>query len=182
MSEAQGGRAVDAARRQFLVGFVVAFAGAAAGGVAVAAPESAAGAPAPTSPTADDWRSVYETLFPHARVDRALYAVPAGALVGAAQKDPAARALLADGWSRLNAGAGGAWHAADAAQRAAAVTALVGTPVFAMLRQTAVFTFYNDPRVWAAFGYDGDAWSFGGWLGRGVNTIDWLPDPPAARG
>jgi hypothetical protein len=173
---------MHAGRRRFLVGFVVAFAGAAAGRAAIAAPEPAAGGPAVSVPTADDWRSVLETLFPHGRLDRELYAVPAGALVGAADKDPAARALLADGWTRLNAAAGGAWHAADAAQRSAAVASIVGTPLFVMLRQTAVFTFYNDPRVWAAFGYDGDAWRFGGWLGRGVNTIDWLPDPPAARG
>lgn len=163
-----------------LVSFVVAFAGAtlARGALAATATDSA-----PVDPgTLDDWRSVLESMFPHERVDRALYGVPAGALVGAAAKDAGARALLADGWRTLNAAAGGAWNTADAAARTRALGTIAGTPLFTMLRQTTVFTFYNHPDVWAAFGYEGDAWSFGGWLGKGVGTLDWLPDPPAARG
>jgi hypothetical protein len=98
----------------------------------------------------------------------------------AAEKDASARALLAEGWRHLSAAAGGTWSAADAERRTRALASIAGTPLFALLRQTTVFTFYNHPGVWSAFGYDGDAWSFGGWLGKGVNTIDWLPDPPAA--
>jgi hypothetical protein len=54
---------------------------------------------------------------------------------------------------------------------------LAATPFFNLLRQTMVFTFYNKPANWASFGYRSDAWSFGGWLARGVDTIDWLPNP-----
>lgn len=171
---------VDATRRRLLVAFVVACAGAAVvRGAAAGAASQADAAPLGTG-SADDWRSVLEAMFPHERVERALYGVPAGALVAAAEQDPAARALLADGWRRLNEAAGGAWETADAAARTRAVGAIAGTPLFAMLRQTTVFTFYNHPDVWAAFGYEGDAWRFGGWLGKGVDTIDWLPDPPRA--
>lgn len=171
---------IDPVRRRMLVSFVVAFAGTAL------ARESRADEPATpaaqSAGTVDDWRSVLESMFPHERVAGALYAVPAGALVGAAEKDSAARALLADGWRRLNAAAGGAWSAADPAARTRALATIEHTPLFVMLRQTTVFTFYNHPDVWAAFGYDGDAWRFGGWLGKGVDSIDWLPDPPAVGG
>lgn len=166
---------IDPVRRRMLVSFVVAFAG-----TAIARDLRADTPAAPAAGTVDDWRSVLESMFPHERVDRALYGVPAGALVGAAEKDPAARALLADGWRRLNEAAGGTWSAADPAARTRALATTEHTPLFVMLRQTTVFTFYNHPDVWAAFGYDGDAWRFGGWLGRGVDSIDWLPDPPAA--
>lgn len=167
---------VDPARRGLLVAFVIA-------GVAALAPRGFAAEPPPAAAaSAADWQAVLETMFPHERLDRALYAVPAGALLGAAEKDPATRALLADGWQALNRAAGGDFATADAATRTRAIASIAGTPLFAVLRQTTVFTFYANPKVWEAFGYDGDAWRFGGWLGNGLNTIDWLPAPPAAGG
>jgi len=38
---------------------------------------------------------------------------------------------------------------------------------------------YTNPEVWAKFGYEGDAWKFGGYAGNNLVTVDWLPDPPA---
>jgi hypothetical protein len=69
-------------RRQFLVSFIIATAGALSARSFPAAAE-----PAAASPTSTDWQSVLETMFPHDNVDRSLYGVPADALVGAAEKD-----------------------------------------------------------------------------------------------
>jgi hypothetical protein len=157
-------------RRQFLVGAITLAA-------AQLCPLGALAADPQDPGTEAEWRSVLMTLFPHPGLDPALYQPAAAALVAAAA-DPNVRALLAAGRASLAEAAGGAWGAADAAARTRAVATTVGTPLFVLLRQTAVFTFYNDPKVWAEFGYVGDAWSFGGWIDRGVDTIDWLPDPP----
>jgi hypothetical protein len=165
-------RDVDTTRRRLLVAFVIA-------SVGVLAPRVRAANAIDVPPaSAADWQAVLETMFPHETVDRALYAVPAGALLGAAEKDPGTRELLAAGWQSLNRSAGGSFAAASPEARTRAVAATARTPLFTVLRQTTVFTFYANPTVWEAFGYDGDAWRFGGWLGRGVDTIDWLPDPP----
>lgn len=129
--------------------------------------------------TAGDWQSVIENMFPHSGIDRKLYSLPANALVQAATKDAATRQLLDDGWLQLNRAANDDWTNAPPAARISAIASSIGTPLFILLRQTTVFTFYGDTRVWDAFGYEGDAWRFGGYQDR-VNTIDWLPDPPGA--
>lgn len=163
-------------RRQFLVSFIIATAGTLAG--RVAATDEVTGA----SPAAADWQRVLQAMFPHPGLDPALYGVPAGALVAAAEKDAATRQLLDSGWQSLQQAAGGDWATASDDARTRAVAAIVGTPLFGLLRQTTVFTFYGNPRVWEAFGYEGDAWAFGGYSGRRLDTIDWLPDPPLPAG
>jgi hypothetical protein len=157
-------------RREWLVGSVIAFA-ATMSPAFTAQPAAAAGRA--------DWTSVLEAMFPHPALDRSRYAVPANALIAAGEKDPATRQLLADGWNALNDATGGSWAGASATARTSALQGIEGSPLFALLRQTMVFTFYSSPEVWSAFGYEGDAWRFGGYLGKGVNTISWLPDPPA---
>ena len=127
-------------------------------------------------PGLEQWRTVLATLFPHPDLDAARYDTPAAALLQAAGASPAREVLVA-GWAALETAAGGRWDEADAEARHAAMTTLASTPFFKLLRQTMVFTFYNEPANWASFGYRSDAWSFGGWLARGVDTIDWLPNP-----
>lgn len=135
-------------------------------------------APAAKAATAEDWQSVIEVMFPHSDIDRSLYSVPAEALILAARNDANTRLLLHEGWLQLNRVADNDWASATPRLRTQAIASLAGTPLFTLLRQTTVFTFYGDSRVWRSFGYEGDAWRFGGYQGR-VNTIDWLPDPPA---
>ena len=162
-------------RRQFLVAAVIATAGALlpAGARLVAAEPGAV-------QTLADWKSVIQTMFPHPSIDPVLYDPTAEALLGAAAKDAGVRQLLSAGWERLSSECSGDWQGATPAQRTAAIHAIQGTPLFQLLRQTSVFTFYANPRVWEAFGYEGESWKFGGYLGKGLNTIDWLPDPPQA--
>lgn len=174
VSDAAVNSAMRLDRRQFLESLIIA----AAGAIGMRGTVAFAGS-SDMGPTADDWQSVLETMFPHTGIDPALYGVPAGALVGAAEKDATARQLLESGWQTLSGAAGGDWGVASGEARESAIAAIVATPFFAMLRQTTVYTFYGNPKVWEAFGYEGDAWSFGGYLRKGVDTIDWLPLPPA---
>lgn len=48
---------------------------------------------------------------------------------------------------------------------------------FAFIRRTVVLNFYEDPEVQAALGYEGEAFSKGGYVDRGFNDLDWLPEP-----
>lgn len=48
---------------------------------------------------------------------------------------------------------------------------------FGFIRRTTVLHFYDDPEVWTALGYEGESFSKGGYLHRGFNDLDWLPDP-----
>lgn len=171
------GALVHLQRRRILISFVIATVGMLAPRV-----RASAAAPGSVEPSAEKWQRVLQDMFPHEGIDASLYLVPAEALTSAAAKDPATRSLLLEGWSTLDRAAGDDWLHAPADARLRALSEITGTPLFVLLRQTTVFTFYGNPQVWQAFGYDGDAWSFGGYLSRGLVTVDWLPNPPAPPG
>jgi hypothetical protein len=118
-------------------------------------------------------------VFPHDELPDELYAVVVDALAGAAAQPPVA-AMLLGGLRDLDAAAGGSWLTAPVDKQTALLGKIEATPFFQTVRGTAVFTFYNQPKVWDAFGYEGDAWSKGGYLARGLNDIDWLPEPRAS--
>ncbi|WP_018157603.1 hypothetical protein [Demetria terragena] len=48
---------------------------------------------------------------------------------------------------------------------------------FAHIRGVAVVTLYNDHEVWELLGYEGASFDQGGYVNRGFNDLDWLPDP-----
>ncbi|GEO96242.1 hypothetical protein [Kocuria turfanensis] len=48
---------------------------------------------------------------------------------------------------------------------------------FGFVRRTTVLHFYDDHEVWEALGYEGESFSKGGYLHRGFDDLDWLPDP-----
>lgn len=48
---------------------------------------------------------------------------------------------------------------------------------FGFIRRTTVLNFYDDPEVWEALGYEGSSFDQGGYLHRGFNDLDWLPEP-----
>jgi hypothetical protein len=55
-----------------------------------------------------------------------------------------------------------------------------GSDYFELVRSTAVVELYDNPLVWKAFGYEGPSVHLGGYLHRGFDDLDWLPDPPIA--
>ena len=48
---------------------------------------------------------------------------------------------------------------------------------FKTLQTTALEQVYRDERTWRLIGYEGDASRFGGYVDRGFDDIDWLPEP-----
>ena len=55
-----------------------------------------------------------------------------------------------------------------------------GSAFFELLKATAVVELYDNPLVWKAFGYEGPSVHLGGYVDRGFDDLDWLPDPPIA--
>ena len=52
------------------------------------------------------------------------------------------------------------------------------TPFFQTVRATAVVALYDQAEVWELLGYEGPSFDQGGYLERGFDDLDWLPDPP----
>jgi hypothetical protein len=60
------------------------------------------------------------------------------------------------------------------------LASLEGTPFFAALRAGTVEVLYRSPEVFALVGYGGSAIEYGGYLNRGFDEIDWLPQAQTA--
>jgi hypothetical protein len=57
------------------------------------------------------------------------------------------------------------------------LASIEGTPFFELVRSTAVVEVYSDQRTWELLGYEGPSFDRGGYLERGFDDLDWLPDP-----
>ncbi len=119
------------------------------------------------------------TIAPHDRLDDAPYALVVQALDTNAARDGAVLILLQQGVAGLGAG----FAAAAEAERVVNLKAIEATPFFKSVRATTLMTLYASPLVYAYFGYEGEAFSKGGYLLRGFNDLRWLPEvPPADSG
>ena len=112
---------------------------------------------------------VARVMFPHDMLPDIAYAKVVKALEGEAETVAAGVAALDDPTPFVEL---------DADAQLAAVTAAEGTDYFELVRSTAVVELYDNPLVWKAFGYEGPSVHLGGYLNRGFDDLDWLPDPP----
>ncbi len=130
--------------------------------------------------TASVLLALVQQVFPHPGIAADLFRVSVDALAAAAGQAPAVATMLTTGVQDLLKAAGGDFAGIAPERQTQLLAAIEATPFFQTVRATTVFTFYNQPKVWEAFGYEGDAWAKGGYLARGLADIDWLPNPSAA--
>jgi hypothetical protein len=116
------------------------------------------------------------TIAPHDKLDDAPYALVVQALDTGAARDGAMLSLLRKGVAALGTG----FASAGEQQRVAALAAVETSPFFKSVRATTLMTLYASPLVYAYFGYEGEAYSKGGYLLRGFNDLRWLPEVPLA--
>ncbi|MGO9451073.1 MAG: hypothetical protein ACLQDV_08515 [Candidatus Binataceae bacterium] len=166
-------------RREFLKTgalLVVGSAAAASGIVSVAGADQ--GAPqftTLTSPEAATLLAVTRRIFPHKQLDDAPYWKAVSELDAEAKNDPAVAKLLAAGVDQLNASQ---FRTLDEKQQTAILKAMESGPFFQKVHSVELQTLYSDPAVWKAFGYQGPAYKFGGYIRRGFDDLAWLPNPP----
>ena len=108
------------------------------------------------------------TIYPHDGLPDEAYEKVVRALEAEASSDAALLPLLDDGAARLG----------DQAGSPAALEAIEGSEFFTKLHATATVELYDNPLVWKAFGYEGASVHLGGYVDRGFDDLDWLPEPP----
>jgi hypothetical protein len=118
------------------------------------------------------------TIAPHDKLEDAAYALVVRAIDVASAKDPSLRKQYQEGVASL--GANFASSSEDA--RVSVLRRLESSAFFQTLRVTTLQTLYATPMAYAYFGYEGEAFSKGGYLYRGFNDLRWLPDVPEADG
>jgi hypothetical protein len=118
--------------------------------------------------------SVSRTIAPHDGLEDAAYAVVVKAIDTAVSADEHARASVVSGLQRL----GDDFASRSEAARTAALKAVEGSEFFRLVRSQTLSNLYSSAIAYAHFGYEGEAFSKGGYLTRGFNELDWLPDVP----
>ncbi|MEM9140996.1 MAG: hypothetical protein AAGB15_14310 [Pseudomonadota bacterium] len=113
-------------------------------------------------------------MYPHAQFSDAPYARVCDGVVEAANASIGQAMMFADGMADLAASGFGGM---DDEQALAHLKSIEATPFFGMVRGKAVVALYNDPEVWEILGYEGASYDQGGYINRGFNDLDWLPEP-----
>jgi len=111
-------------------------------------------------------------LFPYRQLKRAVYADVAARVRQQLQGRKDWPVLRKEGAAAL----GSDWRHLGADDRVAKLAALSKTAFFVAVYQTALLEFYSHPDVWALVGYPGESESLGGYIHRGFDDIDWLPE------
>ena len=132
-------------------------------------------------PTGDTLLVFTRQIFPHAKLDDAVYALVVKDLDAEAAGSADVKKLLTDGAAGLDKAAGGSFAAAPKEKQAEITASLAKTPFFEKVRGKSIGSLYNNELAFAHFGYEGNAFEKGGgYLLRGFNDLKWLPAPSAA--
>ena len=117
------------------------------------------------------------TLYPHVALPDAVYARVPATIDEAAREDAEQARTVADGVADLDGRGSQPFTQRSAEQQLEDAKAIAGSDFFELVRSTAVVEIYSDPQTWKLLGYEGPAFAQGGYIDRGFNDLDWLPDP-----
>lgn len=115
--------------------------------------------------------------YPHDRFPDSPYERTAKQVEEAASASDDDLEALAKGLDLLDADSDGDFAALDEEAATAALRAIDQQPFFRQIHSTTVVALYDDREVWDLLGYEGSSFDKGGYVGRGFDDLDWLPDP-----
>ncbi|WP_204249208.1 hypothetical protein [Frondihabitans sp. PAMC 28766] len=120
---------------------------------------------------------VIRVAFPHDSFPDGPYERTADTILAAAAESTWFRVALTQGLLTLAHLAGGDFRDLDEEAATSVLRRIETTEFFGFIRRTTVLNLYDDPEVWEAVGFEGPSFDKGGYVNRGFNDLDWLPDP-----
>jgi hypothetical protein len=127
--------------------------------------------------TAKTLTSMVRAMFPHPSFPSGPYERCAATILAAADDDLRFSAQLEQGLRDLDAKAGAPFSELDAEAALRVLRSISSTEFFEGVRSRVVTSLYDDHEVWGLLGYEGPSFDKGGYLHRGFDDLDWLPDP-----
>ncbi|MGZ6692405.1 MAG: hypothetical protein ACXVHQ_33890 [Solirubrobacteraceae bacterium] len=118
------------------------------------------------------------TMYPHDALPHDVYTRVGEKLAKAAREDSGVTQTIEDGVSALNGGRPFTELSAD--EQLKTLKGIEDSDFFELVRSTAIVEIYSDLRTWQLVGYEGPSFDQGGYLNRGFDDLDWLPDPEEA--
>jgi hypothetical protein len=115
-------------------------------------------------------------LFPHEGMADRVYGEVVGQVLATTASNPETAGLV-DGATRvLDSAASGSWIDLGEAEQLEVLRATENDPMVVGLRETVRFVFYENESVWKHIEYPGSSKEYGGYINRGFDDIDWLPE------
>ena len=118
-------------------------------------------------------------LYPHNALDDQVYVDVLQPLLARADRDVALAADLRAGVAMLDAGADGNWLTASPDHQLKALERLEEGTFFKTMQTAVRIRLYQHQTVWNLIGYEGSSVEYGGYIHRGFDDIDWLPEDTA---
>ena len=114
------------------------------------------------------------TLYPHDRFPEDPYIRTTDDVIKKGNASSEKAVMLQDGIEQLKAANFSKMNFKKATEY---LTKMGRTEFFEHVRGTTTVTLYNDKQVWDLLGYEGYSYDQGGYINRGFNDLDWLPEP-----
>lgn len=121
--------------------------------------------------------ALIRAAFPHPRVPGTAYERAADTVQQQAEATVWMRVKLAQGLDSLQGLTGGRFHELSPQEAHLVLLRVQHTSFFGFVRQTVVVNLYEDEEVWEVLGYEGPSYHKGGYIDRGFDDLDWLPEP-----
>ena len=118
---------------------------------------------------------VLRVMFPHESFGDGPYERSVDAILSAASQSPAQTLVLRSGINELDPDIFDEANSDDSA--VAYLKAIEGSQFFSLIHSNGLVALYNDHEVWKILGYEGPSYDLGGYIERGFNDLDWLPEP-----
>ena len=128
-------------------------------------------------PVTDALLRMLRLLFPHDDIDDLPYIAVVDTINQMAVARPELSAVLKSGLHELDGVQSEPWLKLSPTRQLEALAMIETSPFFQTVRLTGRFLFYGNKEVWPYFGYEGSSFEHGGYLHRGFNDLDWLPEP-----
>ena len=120
---------------------------------------------------------VLRVAFPHADFPDGPYVRTAEKILIAADEETWFRVALIQGLLSLDQLSDGDFCGLDDDSALKVLRRVESTEFFGFVRRTAVLNLYDDVEVWETLGYEGPSFDKGGYINRGFDDLDWLPEP-----
>lgn len=115
------------------------------------------------------------TLFPHDSIDDGYYMNVVAAIDAKCAQDGKTKSMVMDGIARLNRAFGKPFADASESARVNLLKTMEKSDFFQLAYGETVNNLYGNHEIWKMFGYEGSSVEYGGYIGRGFDDINWLP-------
>ncbi len=165
----------ETSRRRFLIA-AIAYSGLISTGMGAALLRTSSAWAQSADANAGELARMARLLFPHDGIADAVYAEVIDSILSDSANDASMMDMLNQAVTALNAAQNGDWFEAGENDQIAAMHAVEHEAFFTAILGNVQVRFYNHPKVWELIKYPGSSVQFGGYVDRGFDDIDWLPE------